>query len=53
MYKIPPETLDLSTVDSTFGKIASSSLQGEELWNSVKWEDIARSLMVMICYNIG
>jgi len=26
MYKVPPETLDLSTVDSTFGKIASSSL---------------------------
>ena len=40
-------------VGSTFGKISSSHLKRDEMKEHYKKEDIAASLVSMICYNIG
>ena len=46
-------SLDKDLIGSTFGKISSSHLKGDDLKDHFKREDIAASLVSMICYNIG
>lgn len=53
IYKDTPDTLVSNSVASAFGKIASSKLSKEDIRKEVSDSDIAKSLVNMICYNIG